>query len=310
MSLESAMDSRSGLIKKKVTNSFPLECIDSGKHLFAIIDACDNDDVYDRVQREELGRITSLYRGKAMIDFASFSPYLFFCDPETIHWIEEKLFGSQWGYYAVVSSSHDLPSMKRHLKRFLMVKCPDGRQMYFRFYDPRVITPFLNGSDENQREKFFGPIECFIVEENGVLDSISISKTARDFTFEPSAQPFCLSDQNLKSFAEDKLDRFENKMCKLLSDEYPEDLEKLQISERSLKAIVSNAITSAKKYGVVGGKDVELYLISMVRLGLDFDSNDELQWPKQILTRNDIDGTEKMDLFFEKLDSEGNAPEL
>jgi hypothetical protein len=46
-----------------------------------------------------------------------------------------------------------------------MIKTEDDQQLYFRFYDPRVLRIFLPTCDENQLREFFGPIEQFICED-------------------------------------------------------------------------------------------------------------------------------------------------
>jgi len=45
-----------------------------------------------------------------------------------------------------------------------MVKTEDGEQLYFRFYDPRVLRVFLPTCDERQLRDFFGPIDYFLCE--------------------------------------------------------------------------------------------------------------------------------------------------
>ena len=70
----------------------------------------------------------------------------------------------------------------------MLVKTEDGEELYFRFYDPRVLRIFLPTCDESQIRELFGPIEYFLMEdedpehairfwhENGILKSKQFDK--------------------------------------------------------------------------------------------------------------------------------------
>lgn len=51
----------------------------------------------------------------------------------------------------------------RHFRKLNMVKGPQGNQIYFRYYDPRVIVNVLTAMDEAQVSEFLGPIQSFTV---------------------------------------------------------------------------------------------------------------------------------------------------
>ena len=40
----------------------------------------------------------------------------------------------------------------------------DGREMYFRFYDPRVLGAFLPTCSAEQIRQMFGPVSSYLVE--------------------------------------------------------------------------------------------------------------------------------------------------
>jgi hypothetical protein len=40
----------------------------------------------------------------------------------------------------------------------------DGKLLYFRFYDPRVLRRFLPTCDAEQLRQLFGPIDAFVME--------------------------------------------------------------------------------------------------------------------------------------------------
>jgi len=56
--------------------------------------------------------------------------------------------------------------VRNHLRRFVMAKLTDGRSVYFRFYDPRVLRAYLPTCTEEEVQSFFGPVERYAM-ENG-----------------------------------------------------------------------------------------------------------------------------------------------
>ncbi|MFZ1454002.1 MAG: DUF4123 domain-containing protein, partial [Ferruginibacter sp.] len=79
------------------------------------------------------------------------------------NWYAENGWGVSWG--VIVKSEFLFEETYRHFRKFLMVKTENDEQLYFRFYDPRVLRIFLPTCDENQLREFFGPIEQFICED-------------------------------------------------------------------------------------------------------------------------------------------------
>ena len=130
----------------------------------------------------------SLYRGRPEESLASVAPYLFWLEKgqEFDRWYFEKGWGDAWG--VLVYSNKELKPLVKHFRRFLMVQTQDKQELYFRFYDPRVLRIFLPTCDTDQLEEFFGPVDYFICEdenpdtglvfslENDVLKVEKISK--------------------------------------------------------------------------------------------------------------------------------------
>ncbi|MFO0157838.1 MAG: DUF4123 domain-containing protein, partial [bacterium] len=46
----------------------------------------------------------------------------------------------------------------RHFRKFNVVYGPEGKPLFFRYYDPRVIVDVLKVLDEQQLISFFGPV--------------------------------------------------------------------------------------------------------------------------------------------------------
>jgi hypothetical protein len=106
-----------------------------------------------------------LYQGKTELELAGVAPFLFTytSNSEFKQWFEKFSIGNSWG---VLFHSH-LPfsEIYKHCRRFLIVKNEGEQEIYFRFYDPRVLRIFLPTCNRVQLKEFFGPINSFILED-------------------------------------------------------------------------------------------------------------------------------------------------
>ncbi|MFN2422877.1 MAG: DUF4123 domain-containing protein [Cryomorphaceae bacterium] len=117
-----------------------------------------------------------LYEGDSERFLGTVAPWLFDFeeDSEFAGWLGQNSDADSWGIF--LKSSADPNEVYRHLRKFLIVTTEDGRELYFRFYDPRVLRVFLPTCDKEQLVEFFGPVECFIAEdENGLLVEYTLS---------------------------------------------------------------------------------------------------------------------------------------
>jgi hypothetical protein len=108
-------------------------------------------------------RTESLYDGESAEQLRDFAPYLVeLGDPEVTRLLFENGWGRAWGIYLCCAESFD--HLRRHLRRFLRVKAENGEEMFFRFYDPRVLRVFLPECTPQERDRFFGPVTAFAME--------------------------------------------------------------------------------------------------------------------------------------------------
>ncbi len=128
----------------------------------------------------------SLYRGTSSEKLAGVAPYIFqFRHPTPFsEWYFRNGWGRSWGI--LLKSSSPMAELHKHFRKFLMVRTEPGKQLYFRFYDPRVLRIFLPTCDAAQIRELFGPIDYFLIEdedpafafrcwqENGVLKMLRL----------------------------------------------------------------------------------------------------------------------------------------
>jgi hypothetical protein len=124
--------------------------------LYAVLDACDTPAVSQKAGELGMERAVSLYRGSADEMYWAIAPYLFAVDAELLDWITATLWGGPWGIFAVADTG--LEELRKHFRRFLLVHSPEGEQLYFRFYDPRVLAGFLPLCTGAEAMELFGPV--------------------------------------------------------------------------------------------------------------------------------------------------------
>ena len=79
-----------------------------------------------------------------------------------------------WGVF--VGARADLNELRTHLRRFLLLKGPEGKEFYFRFYDPRVLRVYLPSCRPSELEMFFGPVDAFLTEAEDPADVLEFRR--------------------------------------------------------------------------------------------------------------------------------------
>ena len=136
-----------------------------------------------------------LYQGKAEAELADVAPYLVAGNgAEPTGLVFPDLWGQSAGIHLVSKASPT--ELRAHLRHFLMVVTEDGKTLYFRFYDPRVLRVFLPTCAPEQLAELFGPIEAFVVEDENperalrftLVDGALHAETI-DLTQDPARKP-------------------------------------------------------------------------------------------------------------------------
>jgi len=70
--------------------------------------------------------------------------------------------GRQWGVF--LKCGQRLEELRRHLRDLLVVRDPGGRQLLFRYFDPRVLRVYLPTCTADELHTVFGGIERFWIE--------------------------------------------------------------------------------------------------------------------------------------------------
>ncbi len=138
-----------------------------GTSVYAVLDGASVPGLLDRLYGQKRPEFECLYQGELTPDLAEVSPYLVRLerDSEITQWVLGEGWGKHWGVFVLAAA--DLLSLRKHLRRFLIVHDSDRKPLYFRYYDPRVLRTYLPTCNEKELPEFLGPIDAFVLEGAG-----------------------------------------------------------------------------------------------------------------------------------------------
>ncbi len=153
---------------------------------YAVIDGASCEELLEKLDAFKPGCFC-LYAGELAPDVREVAPHLVELLPDHpfTEWLFAEGFGKHWCIFARASA--DLQAMRRHFRTLLLVNDPDGKRLYFRYYDPRVLRVYLPTCTPEEARTISGPITRWICEaedpnlalvfghEHGTLESSSIS---------------------------------------------------------------------------------------------------------------------------------------
>jgi Domain of unknown function (DUF4123) len=131
--------------------------------VYVILDGARDVRIASRVE-SYLDQKACLYEGTLPRELTNAAPHLLrlFCDDRFCRRLIEDGWGHSWGVFAIAPSS--LTSLRRHFRKFMVVRGPNGNRLVFRWYDPRVLRVYLPTCNVEELRTVFGPIEAYVVE--------------------------------------------------------------------------------------------------------------------------------------------------
>jgi hypothetical protein len=144
--------------------------------LFALLDAARDSNILPML-RNAAEDYCSLYEGEQAEVLADFAPYLVRLPvPSSLtEALVHEGWGNSWGVY--LTSTRPAPEVSAHLRQFLLVRDLSGNEVYFRYYDPRVLRVFLPVCTAEEAGEFFGPVSTFLLEGHPPTTLVRFDRT-------------------------------------------------------------------------------------------------------------------------------------
>ena len=140
---------------------------DDGAHTYAVLDGASCEGLLGKLAEFRPEHVC-LYAGELAPDMREVAPYLVLLTEGQpfAEWLLAEGVGKHWGIFA--RSPAELQAMRKHFRTFLQVKSPEGRTLYFRYYDPRVLRLYLPTCNAQELQTVFGPASSYLTEDGEV----------------------------------------------------------------------------------------------------------------------------------------------
>jgi hypothetical protein len=112
---------------------------------------------------------TCLFSGPLHPELQAAAPYLVHlaAGSPTTERLLRRGWGRAWGILTVAAPDVTLVQQRLHFKKFLRVRSEDGRELAFRYYDPRVLNVYLPTCTADEFHTLLGPLGALIAEQPG-----------------------------------------------------------------------------------------------------------------------------------------------
>jgi hypothetical protein len=204
------------------------------EQLFAIFSNASAAEPFDAWRRLNPARVASpIWAGTAYAEWEAVMPFVgtVAVDSEFLQWVATTE-SRDWGWLAVSSVSREV--LVEHLRSLTQVLMPDGKAVFFRFWDGRFLLSILRSAEVDSAQLLPVIGRCLI---NGQPVEIGGGAVTAEQVFPWWKVPDSLLEQ---LGVEDASTRIDN-LLQWLSEERPDVCE--AFSERVLRSKVANFLT-------------------------------------------------------------------
>ncbi|MGE0706724.1 MAG: DUF4123 domain-containing protein [Planctomycetota bacterium] len=153
-------------------------CEDEGLRLYALVDGAHDPGLVPRLRAAE-DEAVCLYAG-APSELEAVGPWLVDLG-DGGGALTTALLEELWGQGCVVPllSAASLEELRKHFRGFLLVaREGGGKELYFRFYDPRILRVYLGTATPEELATVFGPVKAFVLEQRDPARALRCERDA------------------------------------------------------------------------------------------------------------------------------------
>lgn len=137
----------------------------TGQQVYWLLDGARDPAIAGLVMASAL-EYACLFAGELHPRLQAAAPYLVHLTPASAmaHALLQKGWGKAWGILALAAPDVTLTAQRLHFKKFLRVKTEQGKELAFRFYDPRVLNVYLPTCSADEFHTLLGPLAHLMAE--------------------------------------------------------------------------------------------------------------------------------------------------
>jgi hypothetical protein len=237
-----------------------------------------------------------------------------------MRWLLTNGWGNSWGIFLVSPAS--LETLRRHFRRFLLVHDTSGNELYFRFYDPRVLRTFLPTCTGAETKRFFAPVGIYLVEaENGEAVSFFSRRTtgtirlaemnewsdvaliadgsSAEVTPKLVNRRLRIREEQMNAFSDYMNKGFASRAALYLREKHPNATDSMTALE--LDEFIDAGVERSARYSLTRENEIGVFLELMLLFGVDFDQNTD--WADEVLQSPDLSAAERLNRLQEHRDT-------
>jgi len=139
-----------------------------GQQVYWLLDGARDPDIVGLLRAGGL-EYTCLFSGPLHPELQAAAPYLVHlaAGSPTTNRLLRRGWGRAWGILSIAAPDVTLVQQRLHFKKFLRVRTEDGRELAFRYYDPRVLNDYLPTCTSDEFHTLLGPMSALLAEQAG-----------------------------------------------------------------------------------------------------------------------------------------------
>jgi hypothetical protein len=237
-------------------------CGGDGQRMFVLLDGARIQKLW-AVLRELRSEHLCLFRESPKESLAHVAPYIARLQPDSDLALYLTFQDGALDTALFFTADANLEDLHRHFRRFLNIRDSEGKEVYFRFYDARVLGPFLKICTPEEKAAFFGSIREFLIfdpEETEAKKTVTLKKIGSNDgrivveRFPDAKRKFQLRPEHDAEFSRDVLERYMRRCVEYLRERHPERLAKAD--DEKIHVLIRRAQEVGKPLGLTSGLDV------------------------------------------------------
>lgn len=153
--------------------------------IYAIVDGASCVDLRFKIY-EWRPQSSCLWSGQLAPDVEEVAPYMILLekDSDFTTWLIKHGWQNHWNIF--VKSALEPKAFRKQIRKLQLVRSPEGKTLFFRFYDPRVMENFLPTVDEAQHSELYENIQAFyfpLLNSNELVKA-TLDKSKSNIVFE------------------------------------------------------------------------------------------------------------------------------